>query len=1088
MELLQESSSLGAPATTSRNLSSSSSAFVSAVQSPFFSPRSPPFLGSSSNLSDPMGSDAQSSSNLLISLQNHGFPDVSRDPNSCPSSIDALKSSHGVSVTNSGKKWEEKTTRDLDSRLRAHDASLSTLSRKLESRQIHDLDSLHNGSLALSLSKFARNTELNHVSPLKDSPPSNSSHYSGSTSSGYVGSTEKRSAKSKKTGICSSSRTHESSSFIQTPLSLPSSARLRSCDVYIGTHGRRPSLLRFIKWLRAEFELQGITCFAADRARYSDSRSHVLAERVLNSATFGMVIITRKSFSNPYSIEELRHFMSRKNLVPIFFDLGPGDCLARDIIEKRGELWEKQGGELWMLYDGLEKEWKEAVEGLSRVDDWKLDAHTGNWRDCILSAVSLLAMRLGRRSVAERERERKERAEREEFPFPRNEDFVGRKKELLELELILFGDSGEECESDYIDIKARHKRKSLVIGKKKHVGHHDKGEGRETERRSSDRKKDREKPETSKGKEQVLWKESDQEIEMEKVEGSHRKGRPFKPKHKGRQMRGKRYVNILYGKGIACVSGESGIGKTELLLEFAYRFAQRYRMVLWVGGESRYLRQNYLNLSRLLGLDVSMETQIGPNKYKTKSFEEHEAEAVHRVKRELIRDIPFLLIIDNLERERDYWDGRDIMELLPRYGGATHVIISTRLPRILNLEPLKLSYLSSMEALSLMKGREREISTAELDALRVIEEKLGRLTLGLGLVGAILSELPTVSPTKLLEAINRLPVRDIVWGPKDDLTLGSHPFLMQLLEYCFSVLDQVDETKNLATRIIWVSGWLAPSPIPVSLLTLAAQKVRDKNPGIQLWNKCWSIVACNFMSSHVMRSGIEATAMLVRFGLAKICSKEDHIYVHELFKLYARKRGGLGAARAMVRGLTTAVIQANSRLAFSEHYDHLWAACFLVFTFGTDQVTIEPKLPELLSFMSRAASPLALQAFNQFSRCQAASELLRLCIAVLDAADESFASKVEKWLDKSCFWRRSITSGSEMNEHIWQEATLLKARILETRAKLLLKGGQYDIGEELCRTCINIRTVICGPDHPLTKEAQDTLAKLVRFHTNSERG
>ncbi|KAG5560695.1 hypothetical protein RHGRI_003881 [Rhododendron griersonianum] len=70
--------------------------------------------------------------------------------------------------------------------------------------------------------------------------------------------------------------------------------------------------------------------------------------------------------------EELLFFSGKKNLVPVYFDLGPDDCLVRDMVERRGELWEKHGGELWLLYGGLEKEWKGTVSALSRVDEWKL--------------------------------------------------------------------------------------------------------------------------------------------------------------------------------------------------------------------------------------------------------------------------------------------------------------------------------------------------------------------------------------------------------------------------------------------------------------------------------------------------------------------------------------------------------------------------------------------------------------------------------------------------------------------------------------------------------------------------------------------
>ncbi|KAG5538869.1 hypothetical protein RHGRI_019419 [Rhododendron griersonianum] len=120
-----------------------------------------------------------------------------------------------------------------------------------------------------------------------------------------------------------------------------SSNRLRSCDVYIGFHGRKPLLLRFTNWLRAELEVQGVSCFVTDRARCRNSRKHKIIERAMDAC--------------------------KKNLVPVYFDLGPDDCLVRDIVERRGKLWEKHGGELWLLYGGLEKEWKDAVSALSRL-------------------------------------------------------------------------------------------------------------------------------------------------------------------------------------------------------------------------------------------------------------------------------------------------------------------------------------------------------------------------------------------------------------------------------------------------------------------------------------------------------------------------------------------------------------------------------------------------------------------------------------------------------------------------------------------------------------------------------------------------
>lgn len=826
--------------------------------------------------------------------------------------------------------------------------------------------------------------------------------------------------------------------------------RLRSFDVYIGFHGQKPLLLRFVNWLRADLEVQGLSCFVTDRAKCRNSRKHGIVEKAMDACTFGVVILTRKSFRNPYTIEELRFFSSKKNLVPVYFDVGPDDCLVRDIVEKRGETWERHGGELWLLYGGLENEWKDAVSGLTRVDEWKLEARDGKWRDCILRAVTLLALRLGRRSVVDRLTKWREKVENEEFPYPRNENFIGRKKELSELEFMLFGDVIGDRERDYFELKARPRRKNLIHnwGRSNSIDEHRREA--KTELRSRRRK----------GKEPVVWKESEKEIEMQSTD--------FSPKLKtGRR---KRAVKVVYGKGIACVSGDSGIGKTELLLEFAYRFHQRYKMVLWIGGESRYIRQNYLNLWSFLEVDVGIET--GLEKSRTKSFEEHEETAVSRIRKELMRNIPFLVVIDNLESEKDWWDHKHVIDLLPRFGGETHVLISTRLPRLMNMEPLQLSFLSGVEAMSLMQGNvnDRPVSVSEIDALRTIEEKLGRLTLGLAIVGAVLSELP-ITPSRLLDTINRMPS-----SGRESHSLRRNMFLLQLIEVCFSIFDHADGPRSLATRMVLASGWFAPGPTPVPLLALAAKRIPEKHHRTRLWRKILRSLTCGCSSLYDKKSETEASSILLRFNLARSCTKDGCIQFNHLTKLYARKRGVTGTAHAVVRAIVT-------RGTIIHNSNHIWAACFLLLGFGKDPVLIETKASELPFLVKEVILPLAIRTFIRFSRCSAALELLRLCTNVLEAADEALVTPVEKWLDKSLCWK-PIPTDAQLNPSLWQDLALSRATVLEIRAKLMLRGGQFDIGDDLVRKAIFIRSSICGEDHPDTISARETLSKLTRLVAN----
>ncbi|XP_073300599.1 uncharacterized protein [Primulina huaijiensis] len=834
------------------------------------------------------------------------------------------------------------------------------------------------------------------------------------------------------------------------------SNRLRSCDVYIGFHGQKPLLLRFTNWFRAELEVQGLSCFVTDRARCRNSRKHSIVEKAMDASTFGVVILTRKSFKNPHTIEELRFFSSKKKLVPVYFDLSPNDCLVRDIIERRGDLWEKYGGELWLLYGGLEKEWKDAVGPLSRADEWKLEAYEGKWRDCILRAVTLLALRLGRRSAVDRITKWREKADKEEFPYLRNENFVGRKRELSELEFILFGDVSGDSEKAYFNLKARPMIKNLTIG---------------WGRTNSMDAKCQSECAKRKGKEPIAWKESEKEIEMQNTEFSQTQP-TLKSKSSGKPGRRRRPMKVVYGKGIACLSGDPGIGKTELLIEFAYRYHQRYKMVLWIGGECRHIRQNYLNLWSFLEIDLGVESC--KEKSRIKSFEEQEEAAIARVRKVLMRNIPFLVIIDDLESEKDWWDHKLVMDLLPRFGGETHVIISTCLSSVMNLEPLKLSYLSGVEAMSLMLGSIKDLSMTETDALRAIEEKLGRLTLGLAIVGAILSELP-ITPSRLLVTINRMPLRDAAWG-REKHSLRGNNFLLQLFEVCFSIFDHADGSRSLTTRMALASGWFAPAPIPVPMVALAAQKIPEKHQNRQFLKKIVCSLTCGFTSSYARRSEAEASSLLLRFNMARGCSNEGLIQFNGLVKLYVRKRGITGVAHAMVQAVT-------SRGIISSHSDHIWAACFLLLGFGKDPIVVELKISKLLLVVKEVILPLAIRTFITFSRCSAALELLRLCTDELEAADQELVTPVENWLDKSFCWK-PVQTNAQLNPCIWQELALARATVLEVRAKLMVRGGQFDAGDDLIRKAVFIRTSIWGENQPDTISARETLSKLTRLLAN----
>lgn len=818
------------------------------------------------------------------------------------------------------------------------------------------------------------------------------------------------------------------------PVSPPANAKLRSCDVYIGYHGQNANLVRFCRWLKSELELQGIASFVADRAKYADNQSHEIADRIICSVAYGVVVVTPSSFLNRHSVEEVRFFSQKRNLVPLLFDTDRSE-IAR-------------------LFEGRpmrDRDSREAFEGLMKLDEFGLEANSCNWRACVSKAVGILQSNLGRKSVGGEETE-----DFAELPFPPNKRFVGREKELTEIETAFFG-----C-GDSPEIVCR--KPALADGGSN--GPSDGFADEESDTVGTGGKYT--------GKEPTLEASIEPIIEL--------KGRRSLQKHK--KARGS--IRSHGNASVVCVNGNSGVGKTELALEFAHRYSQRYKMVLWVGGEVRYFRQNILNLSVNLGLDVSAEDES--ERGRMRSFDEQELDTFRRVRRELFREVPYLLVIDNLETEKEWWEGKGLRDLIPRNTGATHVIVTTRLPKVMSVEPMQLTPLSPADSLLLMRGKRKDYPAEEMEVLRKAGERLGRLSFGLQLIGSLLSELP-IAPSALYEAIERIRLdyddddRSIMVD--DGPACRDNPFLSKALAFCFAVLDRAKGRGGLASRMALAGGWFAPAPVPSGVLAAAAGKLPWRRTSFRRWGEC----CC--LARQARKSEVDSALMVAKLGLARKTTRRPGCWIqlHSIARTFAKWRGGLPPAKAAVQavcGLGDAGLNP----------EHLWASAFLVFGFKSEPPLVRLRAADMVAFVKRTALPLAIRSFVSFSRCSSALELLKVCTNVLEEVEKSFVSRVQdrshhlrplcwkkKKKNKNKKKKKIVVVDDDEEEYVWRDVTLLKATLLEARAKLLARGGHFDSGEDLCRSCISIRTVVLGHGHAQTVAAQDTLAKLVRLRS-----
>jgi hypothetical protein len=764
-------------------------------------------------------------------------------------------------------------------------------------------------------------------------------------------------------------------------------AMVRECDVYVGHGG---DARRMAAWLRAELELLGVPCVASDRRVCADAPAHAAARAAMDAAMAAVVLVTPATLANPYAIEEVRTFLGRGALVPIFVGVRRGDfATTDDVVARRGDLWEKYGGRLWMAYDGVEEHWREAVEGLARTEP-AVEVRVGDLRDRVLDVLEIVGARLGRRAVAAAVRAWRAEAELE-IPFPWNAGFVGRERELLELESMLRG--GASARS-----KAAGKRPMFLDGA---------------------------------------------------VSGES-----------------------TFLDGVVCITGASGAGKTELALEFAHRHSHEYKKVLWVHGEARYLRQNYLKLADHLGIAVG--DSISPSKGRSaRPLHIIEGDAIAKINKEFTRDIPYLVIIDNLESDKDWWDGQAIEELLPRGCRRTRVVVTTRLVGgVHGVRTLALGDLDDANAMRLMKGARTTLGADDTTILRTIQEAVASAPVGLALVGAILSEVP-VGPAELRQAMRRAPHRVATWdGERDGATLRDNSGLVGLLDACFSLLErEAAELGKVALRLLEVASFFAPAPVPTAMLVDAARAAADVETPWERFKRTMKL-SCTSPRSPSFAGGAEQEAMatLLRLGVARRGTRNGCVSVHSVFRLFGRKVGTGGrAARAVVDAVAAAAKNAH---------DHTWAACLSLFRFESPTAAVELPPPELAHFVTGFVLPLAARCVAGYSAYASALELLREATDGVLEAEERYIAPSSR--------RSNGNTYMELDPKVYRELARVRAELLVMRARVMIRAGERDIAEDHCVSAISILEVVRGDWHPDTLAVRAFLEQEVAVQTMDE--
>jgi tetratricopeptide (TPR) repeat protein len=244
-------------------------------------------------------------------------------------------------------------------------------------------------------------------------------------------------------------------------------------------------------------------------------------------------------------------------------------------------------------------------------------------------------------------------------------------------------------------------------------------------------------------------------------------------------------VHALYGMG--------GVGKTQLAVEYAHRFASSYDLVWWIAAEQvELIGAQFAALADILGCP---RPDGGPQELRRAVFAALRGRA------------SWLLIFDNAE------DPQYLTPWLPGRGG--HVLITSRTRRWADIAaPVEVDVLPRGESVAFLTKRIPALPPADADQ---IAESVGDLPLALAQAAGYMADtgIPARDYAELLRtrAAELLDVGRPVTYPRS---------LAAVTRLAF---DQLCSEDPAAAELIAICAFLAPEPVPARWFTEAAARL-----------------------------------------------------------------------------------------------------------------------------------------------------------------------------------------------------------------------------------------------------------------------
>ncbi len=517
------------------------------------------------------------------------------------------------------------------------------------------------------------------------------------------------------------------------------------------------------------------------------------------------------------------------------------------------------------------------------------------------------------------------------------------------------------------------------------------------------------------------------------------------------------HQNLRSGTAIAvtqiqAISGLGGIGKTQLALEYAYRYREHYPFVFWVRAEHREtLVTDLVTLAGLLHLPQHQE----------------ETKAVTAFVQWMATHQGWLLIFDNVD-ELDL-----LAEFLPTHHTGS-ILLTTRLAQTQPLAaPLAVSPLDEHAGAELLLHRARllgmgqvleDAATSDQEAARQICQLVGGLPLALDQAGAYIDEVQCAVQDYLAFYQQDQQVRTRLLRRRGKGGFGHPEAVATTWTLAFR---RVEQASQAAADLLRACAFLDPDLIAEDFLRQAAS--------------CWSAEL-----ARVARDAFEwneTLGELLKYALVKRSRATQAISLHRLVQTVLRDALDEPTARQWAE----CTVQAVDR-AFPDGTNVAnWETCKRLLPHA--QRCAELVAQEALS--SSEAANLLLNMANYLAEqawYREAEPLLHRALRIWEASLGPDHPQVASPLNSlaNLYYQQGKYAEAEPLLHralrIW-EASLgpdhpQMAYPLNNLAILYTEQGKYAEAEPLYQRALRIWEASLGPDHPQMAYPLNNLAIL----------